>query len=265
MAVLNIICALPAEAKGLIRALNLKKDLQQKNFQVYHDQKLTIFLIISGVGKINAAIATAVLAQLNPHRLKGFCNIGIAGGVQTTIGDLFIVSKVTDAATQKNYFPKIQFLKKMPAKNLLSVDKPAKVLPENTLVDMEAYGFYQAAVKFTQQEFIHILKIVSDNEIQSSENIHIKTVAQWMQDNEVKLLELIQQQLQNLRTQIPVEAPLMSKVTEKFHVTSHQQLQIQRLLVRADNFSLDTKTMLQQAQSAKTFIGILTTKLSECY
>ncbi len=151
-----IVTAIFSEAKALIETFELEKK-QTRPFLLYGNQN--IILIISGMGKINAAIATTYISQNGD--IEKFINIGICGTNDKSkkIGDIYLIRSIIDKSTNKKYM--INNL----GEPLYCYDKIIKDdinLKKNILIDMESFGFYSAAVKFTKQENIKIYKIVSD-------------------------------------------------------------------------------------------------------
>jgi len=146
-----IVTALQSEANPIIEFLNLEKD-DDKKFPIFSNQDTT--LIISGIGKLQSAIA---LTYLNPS--KQIINIGICGSSSHKIGTLHTIKKIIDKSSQKVVHISDR------GETITCVDTPQNNPNEfkNTLVDMESFGFYIAAKKFTKSENIEIYKIVSDN------------------------------------------------------------------------------------------------------
>jgi nucleoside phosphorylase len=145
-----IVTALKSEAQPIIEFLNLIKK-ENKNFPIFINQDTT--LIISGMGKINSAIAATYIKPANK-----IINIGICGSNSKKIGNLYKIKKIIDKSSQK-----VIHINK-DGETLTCVDFPQNNPNEfkNTLVDMESFGFYQASCKFVEKENILIYKIVSD-------------------------------------------------------------------------------------------------------
>ena len=155
-----LVVALSAEAKPIIE--NYKLQLIDSKLQVYKNE--TILLIISGIGKINAIIATTHLAsKYNP---KIFINIGIAGTKESniSIGDVFLVNKIYDIETNRYYFPDMLYKLDMSERDISTSIKPLDnpALLSTSLVDMESSGFFIAAARFVTNENIFIIKVISD-------------------------------------------------------------------------------------------------------
>ncbi len=83
------------ELSSIIKILNLKTKILKKgiftiNIAKYKDKKL--ILILSGIGKVNAAIATQYL--IGEFKLNFILNVGVAGSLSTalTFGDVVIAT-----------------------------------------------------------------------------------------------------------------------------------------------------------------------------
>jgi len=149
--------ALLAEAMPVIERYNLKIT-EKKPFKIYKNSDIS--LIISGIGKINSAVATTFLAK-EFQNSPAFVNIGICSSKQKEkLYKLYPVKSVTDFATSK------KFMLKNRGESLLTVDKEVSKGFENlpcSLIDMESSGFFLAARVFTDIENIKIFKVVSDH------------------------------------------------------------------------------------------------------
>jgi len=153
--------ALFCEAKPFIEHFALKKS-DDKLFKIYENSDIK--LIISGVGNINACLATTyMLTKYNASKEDFAFNFGIAGAnFSCNIGDVFEVSKVIDFSSKSILL--LPRKNENKAKKLTTVALPTvKIDIKNTLVDMEGYGFLKAAKKFIKSdENIMIKKVVSD-------------------------------------------------------------------------------------------------------
>ncbi len=161
-----IVCALMAEAKPLIAHLRLKKDFSVKEHELFLGEETE--LIVSGIGKIKAAIATtALLARHKGRTDLCLINIGICGSVQhCENGAIYLVNKITDNATGKSFFPDILLKHALPEASLSTYDTPVSKESghelSSDLVDMEAAGILIAAQMYLYPHQILCLKIVSD-------------------------------------------------------------------------------------------------------
>ena len=167
-----ITCALLSEASFLIEYYALKKS-EDRYFRIYENE--SIKLIISGIGKIDAAAATTYLLQKYHARKEDrLFNIGTCSTTDKAImiGELFIIKKIIDLATAHSYHLSKE------GEALTCVDK-ALDTPKNiktSLADMESVGVYLAAKRFIQSRHIMIVKVVSDKtdtSIPTAEDIHL--------------------------------------------------------------------------------------------
>lgn len=159
------VCALYIEAEPLLKKYSLIKVEEIANFQVFSDSNQEVYLIISGVGKIKSAIATALILQSMNKKLVHIINFGICGSCNLSIGKIFLVNQILDNSTQKTYYPDILINTNLLQEKLLSVSLPIvnQEIQIDGLIDMEGSGFFDAASTFLKVHQIHLIKIVSDN------------------------------------------------------------------------------------------------------
>lgn len=163
-----IVTALYHEASPFIKYYDLKKNPRFAKNDVFENAEIR--LIITGTGKIQSAIGiTSVISQFNDA--DKVVNVGICGAVEPyiNVGDLFLAHEIKDFTSKKRYYPDILFDYDVRGVAVTTFDKPL-VAGENTgnpnrleIVDMEASGFYEAAIRFVSPDKIQLLKIVSDH------------------------------------------------------------------------------------------------------
>jgi hypothetical protein len=178
------ICALRAEAKPFIEALNLKKLLDQKAFDVY--KRNNFFLCISGIGKVKAAAATAyVLTAFSKNAGDILINCGVAGYNTPLIskGETVLINKITDQDTSKEFFPNIIISHSYKEHEIHTFSKAVSLSsPEKKeFVDMESSGVYIAASRFLYLNNIYFLKVALDN--LSPEGIKEESILSVMSEN----------------------------------------------------------------------------------
>ena len=109
------------------------------------------------------------------------------------------------------------------------------------MCDMESSGFFTAASRFSTVEFIHSLKVISDNPATDINRLNPKTIGGLIENN-LELIETVAGLLQGIAmthlTQ-PIALPLDS-LLDRWHFTVTQQMQLRDLarrwaLVRADH------------------------------
>ncbi|MEG6612541.1 nucleoside phosphorylase [Pseudoclostridium thermosuccinogenes] len=162
-----IVTALMIEAAPIIEHFRLKKDMAIHEFPVYRNSDIA--LIVSGVGKVKSAMASAYLYSIYGKKEEdilvniGFCG---AGSSRYPPGTMLLINKITDMDTGRDYYPDVFFGQDMPKESVRCYSKPVmrEDVGENIDIfcDMESSGIMEAANKFVYSHNVAILKIVSD-------------------------------------------------------------------------------------------------------
>ncbi|NSW91736.1 MAG: hypothetical protein HPY74_13890 [Firmicutes bacterium] len=186
------------EALPFIKQLNLKRDFKSHKFEIFKNEE--IILIITGIGKVKAAVAvTYLFSKYEPEDSDLFMNIGVCGtkNRNIAIGTAFFCNKIIENDTKRTFYPDMLFkhtFEETSVETCSLVINKEDIELEGQLADMEASGIYQAASVFLQPHQISFIKVVSDylnveklSKDKVSELIEDKTVQiiSWM--NEVKL------------------------------------------------------------------------------
>ena len=146
-----IVSAFYKEVEPIIKHYKQKKE--NTPFEIFKNDK--IIIIISGIGKINSAIATTYL--LSNYEIDFCINFGIVGSSKFKVGEIFLINKIN-----QNLYPDILYPHPFKETFIECFDE-IKTNGEFNLVDMESEAFFKAATKFIPLEHIFIIKIVSDN------------------------------------------------------------------------------------------------------
>lgn len=160
---LNLVVALPSEARPIIRLFNLKPR-ESAPFGLYSDVDEKVWLIVSGVGKTKSAVATDYLASVrNGGNNALWLNIGIAGHSHLAVGTCAVAHTVVDAVT--GITNELSFPCQPPIRAVVvkTVAETVHDYPDDSVVDMEAAAFYSAALHYCPPEQIQIIKVISDN------------------------------------------------------------------------------------------------------
>jgi len=164
-----IVMATMLEAKPFVLGMSLKQS-HKKPFSVFQNDN--IFLIISGIGKANAAMATGYSCyKCKPTCI---CNLGAAGATDFShpLGEIFHINKILEydrheLTTKRPYIHHPDILNGFQTATLstsdmavLDPDKRKKISMNADLIDMEGASVAQACRKFNTKCFI--FKFVSD-------------------------------------------------------------------------------------------------------
>jgi len=167
--VIGIAMATMLEAEPFITGLGLK-EVDRSPFHVFTSGHTV--LVVTGMGKINAALGVAHLATR--HGVSTVCNIGAAGALSPDagIGEIFQVREVVEpdrlhVATGEIMRSTPSIVDGIPEAVLATMDRPIRETSERRamsrlagLVDMEGAGICQASRRYGLP--CHLVKFVSD-------------------------------------------------------------------------------------------------------
>jgi len=168
-----VVTALHCEAMPFIREYELKRDDSARFFEVYRNANT--MLIVSGIGKMKAAIATAhILSRVEPEEDSAVINIGTCGSIlkELPVGTPILISKIRDEESGREYYPDMLLPDIAVAQGSLvthnavisrsDIEKYNKEVGYPEYIDMEASGFFQAAERFVGPHQIYVIKVISD-------------------------------------------------------------------------------------------------------
>lgn len=252
---INIVVALDCEAKPLIDHFALKRQ-QEHAYPLYTADDMQ--LIVSGVGKLNAATATGYLAGLS-DKLAAWLNIGIAGHKTHAIGALTLAHKITDRQSQKSWYPAFGFKSSIDTESLATFDSPENNYHDALLHDMEAAGFYHAASRFNSTEFIHCLKVISDNAEHSTQKISKQMVTELI-TAQIEPMEEFITALANQVTaweEITHTPEIYTDVLKAWHFSTYQQHQLKQLITRYATLYPEQPLSIPELSGLKTSRDVL--------
>ena len=253
------VCAMHCEAKPVIDFYRLKKSHDTRAFDVYRGDDMVC--IISGIGKIASAAASAWIAASNPGETSiAWINLGVAGAAEHDIGDLFLLNKIVDADSRQRYYPAPGATSSLPGNACLTLSQPGDDYREDTLFDMEASGFMHSALRFSSAELTQSLKIVSDNRRQQTGK------------NRQRVSELVQQHIDSIDRQaralfeLKREIAALEPAPEAWlellsmaHFTQTQKSRLRVLWRYLGNRDFSSESLLQQLAPQKSAHSIIET------
>jgi adenosylhomocysteine nucleosidase len=158
--------AMLCEARPVIEHFGLKKSHDHHAFEVYQSEDT--ICVVSGIGSLPMAAATAWIAALNRReKTLGWINLGLAGGMEE-LGRLYRIVKIRDSISGKHYYPMTPFKTKLDYQTCETVSQPSCDYKIDRVFDMEASAYFATASRFSTAEFIHSLKVVSDNPVEKT-------------------------------------------------------------------------------------------------
>ena len=98
------VIALKGEAEEIIKNYAMKR-VETTPFPVYKNKDLDMWLILSGIGQLNAVAATSYLYVKSDASYNTiWINFGIVGSRNFKVGDLIQIDKITSSDFQDNYY-----------------------------------------------------------------------------------------------------------------------------------------------------------------
>ena len=227
---LCLVVALAAEARPLIARYRLRA-LEGHPYRICAGDQT--HLIVSGVGKVAAAAATAYLRARIGAAPAAWLNVGVAGHGRHAVGAALLAHKVVDATRDQSFYP--TFTAPPPCRTtvLHTVDR-AQPATGDLAFDMEASGFCEAAQRFATSERVHCLKVVSDNPQRPYQTLNAKKVEELIAA-QLDAVAHVGQHLRALSQQLyalHADPPGLAELTARWPFTATQQHQLRGLLVR---------------------------------
>ncbi len=229
---LNFVVALQPEARPILSRYLLQALDSSTDFPLYSGGNLR--LIVSGVGRMAAAMAVAYLRGTQPQTPAAWLNIGVAGHGQHPVGTPLLGHKIADRAGTRSYYPSFPFQPPCQTTTVLTVDRPEERYEKPWAYDMEASGFCAAASRFSTAELVHCLKIASDNPDSSLGQVSKKQVEDLIAPH-LDLVDTLVQTLSPLADQLAArgqDPPFFAEFLQRWHFTVAQRHQLHRLLRR---------------------------------
>ncbi len=241
---INLVVALMVEAKPFIDKLKLSHDAKHSTFKIYTSDNGNINLIVSGIGRNNAAAATAYLGAITSaqHDAAFWINAGIAGHSSLPVGDVVIANKLLERSTGRTFYPSV-YPVSFTSTLLTTVDQPETSYLEQSAFDMEASAFAAAASKFSPLEFIQCVKVISDNIESGVESVSKGSIEQAAQTLVAAVNELIEAMGPDLehclaQTYLP---KVFDDLRSGTHFSATQTVQLKRLCQRFSALGLEAK------------------------
>jgi len=223
-----LVIALIAEAKPIIKHLKLIKS-SDKPFKIFSSSKYQ--LIISGIGKENATVATSHLLTLTPASINDFLfNLGICGAPKEfEIGEAIMINQISTST--KDFYPDMLLRHNFRESAILTVDSPQDA-KHDICVDMESSALFTTALYFLKTSQLGFIKVVSDH---FSSIIPTKDdVNNWIEPH-VESFEVLFENAINLRKREPLLSQSLEEksleIVKSLRLSHSQKLQLNDALI----------------------------------
>ncbi len=221
-----------------------------------------VALVAGGVGRAATATAVGYLAgRVGAGRETVWLNAGIAGHPKAERGSLFQVARCVDPGGGSDILASLPVAARLPRATCVSVARAETRYPQDALYDMEAYGFFEAAARFSFIDLVHAVKVVSDNRSQGVAGIDRKLVRDLLASHVPGICRELLQPLKALAGELREKArlPELAGYLERWHfsVTRHNQLRALARDFRARGEPLPDPASLGECRSAAEVLAAL--------
>ena len=256
------VVALKEEAQIILVQFRLKAVNEKTIFPIYKNEEESHWLIISGIGRSNAAAATAYLYSYSKaSKQTSWVNIGIAGSEKGNYGDLYLVDKISTYKEKKAMYPSTMPKTTLPKMNLFTSDIPISDYSTHELIDMEGCAFFDIASKLTSKDFICLMKVISDGPQNDIKKITKSKISYLIKKNLSKIINVISyyERLSEQELQIAEKPKLFYEITSRWHFTVTQTYKLETLLRRVEFFcnKKDIEEKIKDCVSSNSVINVL--------
>lgn len=235
----NLIVALKAEAQPLIEFFELTPSPVDETVSLFGSHEVT--LAIAGMGKSAAAHAVQYVNNTKQHCVNAWLNIGIAGHGVFDVGQGFMANRIVDQTTMKTWYPQFVFQPVCRTGTLVTVEKVETDYSDPVGYDMEASGFYPAAVKYSTIELVHSYKIVSDNPRNSIAKVTSPDVSALIK-SKLSEIQCTIDSLKKLTAEVATRSSsdeLLQQFLQRWRFSVTQQIQLKSLLRKTNVLKID--------------------------
>ena len=262
------VVALKEEAQIILEHFKLKAVNEKTIYPIYKNEQETHWLIISGIGRSNAAASTAYLYSFSKaSKYTSWVNVGIAGSDKGNYGDLYLVDKISTYQGKKSTYPSTMPKTHLPKMHLFTSDIPISDYSAYELVDMEGSAFFDIASKLTSKEFICLMKVISDGPKNDIKEITKSKIINLIKENLLKIIDVISyyEKLSEEEFQITEKPELFYAIKSKWHFTATQSFKLESLLRRIEVYcnNRDLEEKIRSCKTSHSVINVLNSKIKK--
>jgi len=213
-------------------------------YRVEHSDGIgSIELVITGIGALSVSSALGWVAgrDRNSDEQRLWLNVGTAGHVDRGLGSLLLVHGVGDEVQQRSHYPPLVAKWQGDTDAVLSVSAPTSNYPIGAAVDMEAYAFFNVAIRFSDSELVQSLKVVSDNEQSGVEHLNAKKLTELVHMNIDEIQQFAHSFAAIKRENLIVDYALLSHLsgTHSQRLQAHELLAKTTVLLNGNDFKIN--------------------------
>ncbi len=262
------VVALKEEAQIILEHFKLKAVNEKTIYPIYKNEQETHWLIISGIGRSNAAASTAYLYSFSKaSKYTSWVNLGIAGSDKGNYGELYLVDKISSYQGKKSTYPSTIPKTYLPKMHLFTSDIPISDYSTYELIDMEGSAFFDIASKLTSKEFICLMKVISDGPENDIKEITKSKISNLIKENLLKIINVISyyERLSEEEFQITKKPELFYAIKSKWHFTAAQSFKLEFLLRRIEVYcnNRDLEEKIKSCKTSHSVIDVLNSKIKK--
>lgn len=178
---INLVVALSSEAGPLVRHYRMSRHHESFGYRVYARNDMR--LVVTGVGKMNAAGGVAYLGGGVSGLKRAWLNVGLAGHECLAVGTGVVAHKITDRTHARSWYPRRADEFPGIGAHVVTYDHAITDYPPSVVCEMEAAAFYFIAKRFSSGELIQCYKVVSDNAANSVATVSPALARELIGDN----------------------------------------------------------------------------------
>lgn len=251
---LCIVTALAVESRAWLDHFSMRQ-IKSRHIRLYGSEHH--LLLETGVGKLNAAAATAAMLQAHPD-VSAIVNIGIAGGC-LELGQTVLAHQVVDQASGMQWFPHIPTaapVRQFDSCTVRTMDAPCSDYSTGNVFDMECAGIFSAASHYLSSNQVHSVKVISDNPDIDYKSINKQRVKGLITDAAPSLIELLDVFAEHITKLDPTQCvsteQWISQTLEQVHHSVNDEHQLRQLVRQLMSLGEKIPQLPKQCHSAKT-------------
>lgn len=171
---INLVIALPAEAKPLINELAMQRDQLYMKMPVYVNG--AVRLVVTGPGVRASAQGVHYLHAIQASAGARWINLGICGHGSLEVGASLMAERIIDMRSGEEWSLQTPHPMGNWVGPLTCVSEAQSEYAPDMAYDMESSGFIEAVAEIDTTSSARVLKIVSDNPLSDPRKISGKFV-----------------------------------------------------------------------------------------
>jgi len=231
MTALNLVVAMSSEAGPLIEHFRLKA-VHGERPQIYRNGSIN--LVVTGMGATAVASGIGYLAgRIRPSRHSVWLNVGVAGHQSLEVGALRLVHKVTNRDCGRSSFPSLLIDSSVESAECTTVSRVEHDYVEDSLYEMEAFSFFNAATRWAALDLVHAVKIVSDNPTSPTRELTHQRITALVRAQAEQIDSAIIQPLLHLaaRLQRDSQVEILEHFSQRWHYSAANRARLESLLL----------------------------------